>query len=108
MAKTFHNTIHVQGQVLTDFTEKAGKQNEIIEELFMLNCYRSMTPFEVMNLLKLKGYDYPITSVRRAITTLTDEGKLQKLNSMKEGDYGKPNHTWQYVIKENNQLTFKL
>ena len=96
MAKIFHNTINVEGQMLMDFTAQAGKQNDIILELFRLNAYRSMTPFEVMNLLKLKGHDYPITSIRRAITTLTEEGKLQKLHEMKVGEYGKPNHTWQF------------
>ena len=36
----------------------------------------------------------PITSIRRAITDLTNEGKLVKTNSLKKGNYGKKCHCW--------------
>jgi hypothetical protein len=41
-----------------------------------------------------KGREYPITSVRRALTVLTTKGSLQKLSKTKTGPYGKPEHFW--------------
>jgi len=98
MSKSFYNTIHSKDQMLMNFESKAEKQTDIIFHLFELNKYRPFTPFEIQSALLLKGHDYPITSIRRAITDLTDEGKLIKLpvEKMKTGNYGKPNHTWQY------------
>ena len=37
---------------------------------------------------------WPITSIRRAITDLTNAGKLTKTDTMKLGRYGKHVHTW--------------
>lgn len=37
---------------------------------------------------------WPITSIRRAITNLTNDGELVKHDRMRMGDYGKDNHTW--------------
>ena len=36
----------------------------------------------------------PITSVRRAISNLTKDHKLEKSSKQKLGKYGKLNHTW--------------
>lgn len=43
------------------------------------------------------GREYPITSVRRAMTVLTKKKSLQKLTKSKTGPYGKPEHFWKYV-----------
>ena len=40
------------------------------------------------------GKRYPLTSIRRAISNLTDNGKLMKLERMVMGNYGKKVHTW--------------
>ena len=36
----------------------------------------------------------PLTSVRRAITNLTNDGRLEKLIIRRRGNYGKKVHTW--------------
>lgn len=94
MPNKFYNTIHASGQTLIDFNNQAESQNNIILHIFELNKNSSFTPFEVQKCLIRIGKDYPITSVRRAMTTLTEEGKLIKLSEMKPGNYGKPNYTW--------------
>jgi hypothetical protein len=39
----------------------------------------------------------PITSIRRAINTLTGAGYLVKTDHMKEGEYGTANHSWKLL-----------
>jgi hypothetical protein len=45
----------------------------------------------------------PITSVRRAITTLTNDMKLTKCHSQRLGMYGKNNYVWRLAEKRNFQ-----
>ncbi|MBW1612433.1 MAG: hypothetical protein JRJ57_00330 [Deltaproteobacteria bacterium] len=67
-------------------------QNRKVLEFFRSNPRRNFTPFEVQ---RLGNINAPITSIRRALNTLTRHGYLVKTNIMREGDYGSPNHTWQ-------------
>jgi Fe2+ or Zn2+ uptake regulation protein len=90
----FFNSIGTEGQLLIQFEKKVSKQNELVLAVFSAANMRGMTPFEVQKELLKDGKDYPITSIRRAITTLTDEGYLVKLGEMRQGEYGVVNHTW--------------
>ena len=107
MSKSFYNTVHSEGQTLLNFEEKAEKQTDKVLHFFELNKYNAFTPFEVQKWMNLQGFVYPITSIRRAITDLTEEGKLEKksVKEMKTEIYGKPNHTWQFKLPE--ELTNK-
>ena len=58
---------------------------------FKGNPEGNFTPFEVQKHANLQTY--PITSIRRAINTLTGAGLLIKTNIMREGEYGAMNHT---------------
>jgi hypothetical protein len=53
-----------------------------------------MTPFEVLEATQSMGHKYPVTSVRRSISNLTKQGKLEKTSEMKKEEYGKPNYYW--------------
>lgn len=89
---SFFNTIHLSGEELKEARESCSKQEERVLQLFQR--YGAMTPFDVEYFYKNFWNHIPITSIRRAMTVLTDKGKLEKLNEMKEGNYGKPNHKW--------------
>mgnify|MGYP003118974616 CR=1 FL=1 len=39
----------------------------------------------------------PLTSVRRAMTNLTTDGKLMKTNRYVIGNYDKPEHLWELI-----------
>ncbi len=95
---TFYNTTHLSGETLEKEHEQAVTQQDLIMKVFTDGCHH--TPFDIMDRL-----GYPITSIRRAITNLTDAGKLEKTQLWKEGGYGKRNHTW--VIKER-QIKMEL
>jgi len=90
----FYNTIKQTGQLLLNYRERAANQNDIVLYVFQIQ-QQPLTPFEVQNELEKKGYHWPITSIRRAITSLTDDGKLRKLEILKNEMYGKPNHQWE-------------
>lgn len=92
----FYNTIKQSGQLLLNFREHAAKQNDIVLYVFQKQ-QKPLTPFDVYKHLEKKGYNWPITSIRRAITSLTDDGKLRKLEVLKNEMYGKPNHQWEII-----------
>jgi Fe2+ or Zn2+ uptake regulation protein len=88
----FYNTTHLEGNELKTRKISAGRQCSLILNFFKENPSGYFTPFEVAQYTNLHGA--PITSVRRALNTLTQEGLLVKTDRMKEGTYGVQNHTW--------------
>lgn len=97
----FYNTIEASGQLLIEYTEQNLKQTDIILEFFRANPGQEFTPFQVLEVMVDHGHNWPITSVRRAITDLTKIGALTMGNTLKNEKYGKPNHTWK--IGKNEQ-----
>jgi Fe2+ or Zn2+ uptake regulation protein len=91
----FYNTTHLAYAELKKRKQVAGRQSSQILSFFSDNPEGFFTPFEVWQYANMKGA--PITSIRRAIHTLTHAGYLVKTDQMKEGEYGTANHTWKYV-----------
>ena len=48
----------------------------------------------------------PITSVRRALTNLTDSGHLVKTDTQVKGPYGRPEFQWRLADKYKQQELF--
>lgn len=90
----FFNTTSQKADVLKASKFKAGKQNAEILELFMLYHYRSFTPAEIWEYFEKQNRHWPLTSIRRAITTLTAQGFLECTNEMRMGMYGSKNFCW--------------
>jgi len=95
----FFNTIMLDGRELDEATLAAKKQNDRIY-LLLKHAARPMTPFELHGYYIKIYTDCPVTSIRRGMTTLTTQGKLEKLEKQKAEQYGKPNHLWQ-VTKQD-------
>ena len=91
MSQPYHNTTGLAGEQLERRIEQAESQEEVVEALFEAHPAARLTPFEVQDIALPNS---PITSVRRAITNLTDQGVLRKTDRQKEGPYGDPNYTW--------------
>ena len=87
----YYNTNDEAGNTLRSSRNKTKTQEEIILEFFTNNPNLQLSPFEISDTLELNA---PITSIRRAMTNLTLEGKLKKTNVMVVGPYGKHVHTW--------------
>ena len=54
----------------------------------------SMTPAQVSSYYDDYYGPAPLTSIRRAMTTLTKDGKLIKTDKQVPGIYGTPNYKW--------------
>lgn len=94
----FYNTIGASGTQLKLMNAKAGTQNELVYSVFV-KINEPLTPAQVYDILvgwgKIKRDETPITSIRRAITSLTkSNNKLEKLPVKIKGRYGVDNHKW--------------
>ena len=93
----YFNTTGLQGGELLEVKERIGGQNKLILDFFKRFNAGNYTPFEVQQSLSVTaGREIPITSIRRAMNTLTELGYLVKTDKMKPGAYGSMNHTWKY------------
>ena len=94
----YYNTTGLEGIELSQVTIRTGKQDEVIREVFDRYPVIELTPFDVENILKDNGVNYPITSIRRAINSLTNKGHLKKTKNRKKGLYGRDNYLWKSAI----------
>ena len=86
----FYNTINEVTNTLV-----ASNQTTRTQEKVILDCFKSaqepLSPSMVHFLTKLKC---PITSIRRAMSDLSKDGKLVKLEQFTIGKFGKKEHLW--------------
>ena len=97
--RVYYNTNNETGVDLTESWIKAAKQNELILRLFRANPNEALTPNDIHNMCNACDKDWPITSIRRAINTLTESGNLTKTNELREGKYGKKTHTSKFTTQ---------
>ena len=110
---SYYNTTRQVGSALETEQSNAMGMDERIHLIFIMhfeqvNDHMSrdnylFTPHRIHEILTSAGYNYPITSVRRSINTLTKRGVLKKTDVMKTGGYGKPNHCWRLSPKNSNE-----
>jgi hypothetical protein len=86
----FYNTTQVLGDELKHCRANVMRQDDIVLAYFRQGG--DHTPSEVWQSGILDNA--PLTSVRRAITNLTDMGKLEKTTRQRRGIYGKPEFVW--------------
>lgn len=87
----WHNTIGLLPSEKIVKENKAINQNEKVLNFFKEHRYSDFTPSEVW--LKF-GQQYPLTSIRRAISTLCKIGELVKTENKRMGFYGEMNYCW--------------
>lgn len=98
---SYYNTNKLKGFELKEADRKANTQEDRILQFFKSNSGKNFTPEEIQSLCLMANR--PLTSVRRAISNLTREGYLRKTNLMKQGNYGKQVHTWEYRGQANQE-----
>jgi len=90
----FFNTNKESGNTLRNSKAKVVTQDEQVMAVFE-SSYQYGTGYcnadDVLSISKMKC---PITSIRRSLTNLTNEGKLIKTDRMKMGGYGKMTHLY--------------
>jgi hypothetical protein len=99
----FFNTISETGDELRDSKLKARTQQDIILDFFKDRRGQMLTPWFVHTYCRdLEGA--LLTSIRRAITNLTDDGYLIKTKIQEPGGYGKKNYCWYMPRSGGSQL----
>jgi len=98
----YFDTTNLKEYALQVAIKSARNQNALIYSLFQY-AYEDkkkgvgfiwLTPSEIHGKLIWLGHRYPITSVRRSLTVLTDNGYLEKTSMQKTGEWGRPEHYW--------------
>ena len=91
----FYNTIELSLTELKDANIQTLKQEEFITEIFKANPTALISPSRMLGIYqKYYQKDTPITSIRRAMTDLTDKEVLRKTSVMVMGLYGKQEYCW--------------
>jgi hypothetical protein len=89
---TYYNTNALTGNKLSEAKVKVSGQTLEILNIFSYNPQVEFTPWDID--VKTFG-KYPITSIRRAMTTLEKQGYLMKTgNTVEAGPYRSQNYTW--------------
>ena len=100
----YYNTNNESGLDLRESWIATAKQDELILRLFILQPNASFTPDEIEAACQRCNRMWPITSIRRAINTLTKHGNLTKTSELRKGKYGKNTHTWKFVTQVRTDI----
>lgn len=92
----YYNTNREKNELLKRSIRDAKTQEEMILKFFFEHRHDSYTPFAINERVLP---DCPITSVRRALTRLTELKLLKKTENFSSGIYGKQNHQWRLNVK---------
>lgn len=88
----FYNTTSETEPELSDYRGKTTCQDAAIIRYFERLNGNPASPFQVWT--ALFNDQTPITSIRRSITNLTEEGILEKTELKCKGVFGRPEHLW--------------
>ncbi len=100
---SYYNTTNESGDVLYLSQRQASTQQDMILDIFKQNPGKLYTPFDIQNTVQS---NWPITSIRRAMTNLTSDSELVRTDEQKQGEYGKANYCWRLNVRtdENGQI----
>ena len=90
-SNTYHNTTFQDLTFVLGQIDKCKNQEEQV--MVFMNKDKKLTASDVWGYI---GHETaPLTSIRRALSNLTHEGKLYKTTTTKIGLYGKPEHYYE-------------
>lgn len=95
-ADGYYNTTNLTGKALESAKRDARTQQDRIRLLFdTMGDTWTASPSKVHSLV---GGKAPLTSIRRAMTVLTDEGYLTRTETKMTGPFGKAEHVWRRAV----------
>lgn len=86
----YYNTNDESGDTLGRSQAQGRLQEQAIEGFFRQHPCEIFAPHEVHE----RFPQWPLTSIRRAMTNLTTKGILEKTDAQVQGTYGKSVYTW--------------
>jgi hypothetical protein len=91
VADQFYNTTNERGAELARAVAATAKQDELVLALFRKHAPVALSPSQAHRALATRA---PLTSIRRAITNLTDANLLERTDVKVRGPYGRREHKW--------------
>ena len=91
----YYNTNNESGLDLRESWTSNAKQDDLILRIFMISPNDSFTPDEIEEACQRCNRDWPITSIRRAINTLTKHGNLTKTDDT---------HAWKFATQVRTDI----
>lgn len=88
----YYDTTGEAAPALAEYRKKAARQADAILDYFRQRPGQLRTPSEVW--VRLYNRAVPITSVRRAMSDLTEQRLLEKTDSKRTGPYGRAEYCW--------------
>jgi len=92
----YYNTTGLTGRILKDRQLRADSKARKILDFFKAHPGQSFTPYEILRQLNLSPFQ--ITSVSRAITDLTTDGKLRMTGEKVVECQGEWNNKWMIIL----------
>jgi hypothetical protein len=96
---TYHNSksyFDTTNENNLEYIVQAKKQNDIILNFFIKNPEREISA-SVLEYNQVLHEDTPLTSYRRALNTLMNAGKIQKVGKV-DGYYGRKEFTYKLIL----------
>ena len=93
----YYNTTNENGSLLQTNMKQANNQEQLTLAVFQTYPNENLSANEVWAFLidnESINEQTPLTSIRRAITDLTNEGKIVKTNRKVLGSAGRKTYTW--------------
>ena len=101
---TYYNTTHIDGAALAEAIHNARRQEDKLLEVFRAYPGNNFTACELQQ-AGILSESTPLTSYRRALTNLKDDGLIIKTDTRRPGVYGKPTYAWQFTPTARTQAT---
>jgi len=89
--QSYYDTTHVREDLLQKYDEEAQAQDRAILTFFEIHKGQLFTPYEIHRAIEHIGL---ITSVRRAMTNLTNDGLLIRTYFKRKGIWNRDNYLW--------------
>ena len=102
---SYFNTTKSAGAERRHYEAKAVNQEDEILDFFHNATEARYTPSEVLAQVFTRK-PVPLTSVRRAMTNLTEQGKLVKCDKQRPGPFGRPEHLWELAGAPRQEVMF--
>jgi len=87
---SYYNTTNEKQPELGLLWKRTENQKEIVKRIFNSNL-QGFTAFEAWKIYESLGVTCPLTSIRRAVSDLTEEGYLIMTPDKRIGGYGSQN-----------------
>ena len=92
--RAYYPTTPLTAAQMAEAIAAAEQQDAAVVAIFRRHAGQMLTPSRVWEIGRAHGSRWLLTSVRRSITTLTDDGVLAKTNVTVMGPHGRPECCW--------------